>query len=179
MRPSAFVAALCALCAVSVRAQTITTIDDLGQTVIEAITVDPLEGLPTTQTLQTLTTVPTTTSTTTQAPAGQQGPVGQPAATTANAQATVYTYTTTNAAGETVDVEDTFTPTFSTTSTWASAPPGTILDYSAWQSMVGTNTVAATDISAASGRWSLQPRWMGVATSLCVGIAGGALLVLA
>ncbi|KAI0364310.1 hypothetical protein BV20DRAFT_974575 [Pilatotrama ljubarskyi] len=172
MRPFAFVAALLTLCAGSVRAQTITTTDELGQTVVEFITVDPLQAIPVTQTLQTLTT------TTPAVPAGQQGPVGAPPATTANAEPTIYTYTTTDAGGDTIQVVDTFTPTFTTTSTWLSAPPGTILDYSSWRSMVGTNTVAPA-ISGASARWSLEPRWAAIATSLCAGMMGGAWLAFA
>ncbi|KAI0353794.1 hypothetical protein OH77DRAFT_1552368 [Trametes cingulata] len=175
MRPFAFVAALLTLFAGSVRAQTITTTDDLGQTVVEFITVDPLQGLPVTQTLYTLTTSTTPAA---DVPAGQQGPVGAPPATTANAGPTVYTYTTTDAGGATIQVVDTFTPTFMTTSTWLSAPPGTILDYSSWRSMVGTNTVAPA-ISAASARWSLQPRWAVIATTLCAGMVGGMALAFA
>ncbi|KAJ3004457.1 hypothetical protein NUW54_g4805 [Trametes sanguinea] len=96
MRLVAFVAALLALSARSVFAQTITTTDDLGETVIEVITIDPNLGLPTTEILQTLTT---TTTPAAQDPDVQQGPVGQPQPTADNGAATVYTYTTTDALG--------------------------------------------------------------------------------
>ncbi|KAI0636144.1 hypothetical protein C8Q77DRAFT_1101843 [Trametes polyzona] len=181
MRPFAFAATLLAFCARSARAQTLTTTDALGQTIVEAITIDPLQGLPTTQTLQTLAPAATTTTTpttTTTLPDGQQGPVGQPAPTTAAAGPTIYTYTTTDAGGDTIAVVDTFTPTFLTTSTWAGAPPGTVLDYSSWRSMVGTNTVAP-ETGAASPRWNLQRNWLGITTSVCAGVVGGAWLVLA
>lgn len=75
-------------------------------------------------------------------------------------------------------VVDTFTPTFITTSTFVSAPPGTILDYSSWRGLVGTNTVAP-EISAASPRWALQHKWLGIASGVCAGVVGGAWLVLA
>ncbi|KAI8969863.1 hypothetical protein BD414DRAFT_502391 [Trametes punicea] len=174
MRHFAFVAALLTLCAGSVFAQTITTIDALGETVVEVITIDPNLGIPTTETLQTL----TATTTTTPPPEVQQGPVGQPQPTLNNAAPTVYTYTTTNALGETTAVVDTFTPTFETTSTWAPPPAGTILNYSSWRNEVGTNTVAPP-ISGSSARWAVHSGWTGIAGSLAVGIAGGAWLALA
>ncbi|KAI9056803.1 hypothetical protein FKP32DRAFT_1598694 [Trametes sanguinea] len=171
----AFVAALFALSACSVFAQTITTTDDLGETVIEVITIDPNLGLPTTEILQTLTT---TTTPAAQDPDVQQGPVGQPQPTVDNGAATVYTYTTTDALGNPTAVVDTFTPTFLTTSTWLSAPAGTILDYSSWRSEVGTNTVAPS-ISGARVRWKVESGWLGIVASLFAGVAGGAWLALA
>ncbi|KAI0648830.1 hypothetical protein C8Q79DRAFT_947609 [Trametes meyenii] len=175
MRPFAFAAALLAFSLGSAWAQQVTTTDNLGQTVVELITVDPALGVPVTETLQTLTTAATTTTT---QPQGQQGPVGQPAATSNNAGPTVYTYTTTDAAGDFTAIVDTFTPTFVTTSTWVSAPAGTIIPYSSWINEVGTNTVAAS-ISAAPAKWSFQTKWMGIATGVFAGVAGGAWLVLA
>ncbi|KAI0325097.1 hypothetical protein GY45DRAFT_1330810 [Cubamyces sp. BRFM 1775] len=175
MRPFAFVAALLTLCAGFVHAQEITTTDELGQTVVELITIDPNLGIPTTETLQTLTT---TTTPAAAVPDPQQGPVGQPQPTVGDAGPTVYTYTTTDASGETVAVVDTFTPTFALTSTWVSAPAGTILDYSSWRKEVGTNTVAPP-ISGAVPRWSVQSGWLGITAGVCAGIAGGAWLALA
>ncbi|KAH9848444.1 hypothetical protein C2E23DRAFT_763747 [Lenzites betulinus] len=170
MRSFAYVAAFLALCARSVSAQTTTVVDALGETVVELITLD-LQGLPSTQTLQTLTT-------TTTAADGQQGPVGQPAATATDAGPTIYTYTTTDAAGDTVAVVDTFTPTFAATSPLSSIPAGTVIPYSSWLSLVGTNTVAA-EVNSAVPRWALQHQWLGIATSLCAGVAGGAWLAFA
>ncbi|RPD54314.1 hypothetical protein L226DRAFT_280174 [Lentinus tigrinus ALCF2SS1-7] len=175
MRPFAFAAAVLALCALCANAQTVTTIDELGQTVVEVITVDPLQGLPTTETLQTLTTTATTTTTTPDQ--GQVGPVGQPAIP--GTGLTEYTYTTTDAAGNTQAIVDTFTPTFApTTGGTFTAPPGTILDYTSWKASVGSNTVAVITSSAFS-RWSLHPRWLAVGTALCAAFTGGAWLALA
>ncbi|OSC98535.1 hypothetical protein PYCCODRAFT_1439236 [Trametes coccinea BRFM310] len=174
MRFFAFVVALLTLAAGSAHAQTVTTTDALGETVVEFITIDQNLGLPTTEILQTL----TATTTTTTAPDGQQGPVGQPEPTTDDGSPTVYTYTTTDALGDLTAVVDTFTPTFLTTSTWLSAPAGTILDYTAWRSEVGTNTVAPS-ISAARVRWKVESGWLGIAASLLAGVAGGAWLALA
>lgn len=79
----------------------------LGQTVVEVITVDPQLGLPSTQILGTLTGPAVVSSSTqpngvvtvsTATPDVQQGPVGQPAASTAGGLID-YTYTTTNADG--------------------------------------------------------------------------------
>ncbi|KAI0833773.1 hypothetical protein BC628DRAFT_1345271 [Trametes gibbosa] len=170
MRPFAYVVSFLTLCVGSVSAQTTTVVDPLGQTVVEIITLD-LQGLPTTQTLQTLTTTTTTPLD------GQQGPVGQPAPTVANAGPTIYTYTTTDAGGDTIAVVDTFTPTFVISTTWTGAPPGTIVPYNSWLSLVGTNTVAA-EVNGAIARWALQHRWLGIAASLCAGVAGGAWLAL-
>ena len=80
--------------------------------------------------------------------------------------------------GETVAVVDTFTPTFVPTSTWVSAPAGTILDYSSWRKEVGTNTVAPP-ISGAVPRWSVQSGWLRITAGVCAGLAGGAWLALA
>ncbi|RDX44004.1 hypothetical protein OH76DRAFT_1409487 [Lentinus brumalis] len=175
MRPFAFVAAVLGLCALCVHAQQFTTIDELGQTVVEVTTLDDL-GLPTTQTLLTLTS--TATPTTTTPAAGQVGPVGQPA--TPGTGITEYTYTTTDAAGNTQAIVDTFTPSFAPTATagTVTAQPGTILDYSSWKAAVGSNTVAVIT-SGAFTRWSLHPRWLAVASALCAGFTGGAWLALA
>ncbi|KAI0749950.1 hypothetical protein C8Q80DRAFT_1218954 [Daedaleopsis nitida] len=178
MRPSAFAAAVLALCgALSARAQTITTTDALGQTVVEEITIDPLQGLPTTNILETL-TAPTTATTPAQ-DQGQQGPVGAPPGTTAAVGgATPYTYTTTDANGDTIAVVATFTPTFTATGTPQGDPPvGTVLNFSSWKQSVGTNTVAA--INSGLCRLSLDPRWLYVTSMLCAGLTGGAWLAFA
>lgn len=79
----------------------------LGQTIVEVVTIDQQLGLPSTEILGTL-TGPAVVSSSTQAngvvtvstatPDVQQGPVGQPAASTAGGPI-AYTYTTTDAAG--------------------------------------------------------------------------------
>ncbi|KAL7279408.1 hypothetical protein ACG7TL_007250 [Trametes sanguinea] len=170
MRFFAFVVALLTFAAGSAHAQTVTTTDALGETVVEFITIDQNLGLPTTEILQTL----TATTTTTTAPDGQQGPVGQPEPTTDDGSPTDQC----RPSGDLTAVVDTFTPTFLTTSTWLSAPAGTILDYTAWRSEVGTNTVAPS-ISAARVRWKVESGWLGIAASLLAGVAGGAWLALA
>ncbi|KAI0706752.1 hypothetical protein C8T65DRAFT_651879 [Cerioporus squamosus] len=179
MRPFALAATILGLCTLYAHGQTITTIDELGQTVVEVITVDPQLGVPETETLaprQTLTTTSTTSTTTPDA--GQVGPVGQP--TTPGTGVTVYTYTTTDAAGNTQAIVDTFTPTFAPTATAGSvtAQPGTILDYSSWKASVGSNTVAVIT-NGAFTRWTLQPRWLAVGSALCAGFTGGAWLAFA
>ncbi|KAI1786760.1 hypothetical protein LXA43DRAFT_1032386 [Ganoderma leucocontextum] len=174
MRPFATVAAVLAFCAVSVRSQTVTTINPAGQTVVEVITVDPILGVPTTQTLQTLTAIATTQTTTPQQ--GNQGPVGQPQ--TAAGGPTIYTYTTTDANGQTEAVVATFTASFGpTTGGSITASPGTILNYSTWRSSVGSNTVAV--INAGIARWSVQSRWVSIGLALCAGMTGGAWLAFA
>ncbi|KAM5544622.1 hypothetical protein V8D89_001520 [Ganoderma adspersum] len=177
MGPFAYVVVVLALTALSVHSQTVTTINLAGQTVVEVITVDPNLGLPTTETLQTLTATATTQTTATTQAQGNQGPVGQPQ--TAVAGQTIYTYTTTDANGETEAVVATFTPSFAPTATAGSitAAPGTILNYSSWRGSVGSNTVAVSNAGIA--RWSVQPPWASVGVALCAGLTGGAWLALA
>ncbi|TBU41344.1 hypothetical protein BD309DRAFT_1082157 [Dichomitus squalens] len=176
MRPFAIVATVLAFCAVYVHTQTTTVIDDDGQTIVELITVDPDLGLPTTETLETLTAAATTT-TTTPAQAAGPGPVGQPQTQQA-AGPTIYTYTTTDAAGNTEAVVDTFTPSFGpTTGGSITAAPGTIINYSSWRASVGSNTVAV--VSAGTSRWTVDKWWAGIGVALCAGITGGAWLALA
>jgi len=129
--------AICALLLAAgyAQSQTITTTNALGQTVVEAITVDPL-GAPSTQTLLTITTTPT--------PDGQGGPVGQPGTT--NTGVTVYTYTTTDVNGGTIAVEATFSPTFPASST-PTLGSGSIWAYSDYTAMYGTGQGQLTPIS--------------------------------
>ncbi|KAI0077280.1 hypothetical protein K474DRAFT_1661888 [Panus rudis PR-1116 ss-1] len=160
-------------------AQTITTIDALGETIVEVVTTDVL-GLATTQTLQTLTGTSTSSQTTatTTTPDIQQGPVGMPPTVTPVAGNTVYTYTTTDANGDTIAVADTFTPTFAATKTPAVTTTGTILDYSEWLSMVGTNTPSLVASNSAQPRWDVLHGILGTAMAALGGVAGGACLVL-
>lgn len=129
---------------------------------------------------QTLPAVPTTTSTTaaTTTTTLGQGPVGQPAPTGAQSP-TVYTYTTTDANGVTTAVIDTFTPTFFQSTHSPVLSTGTILDYSSWLSMVGTNTGNAQATQATGGQLSMLPSaWRGVLGAAVSCIFGAAWLVL-
>ncbi|EMD33302.1 hypothetical protein CERSUDRAFT_117925 [Gelatoporia subvermispora B] len=196
MRLSVLISAL-ALGVLSVLGQTITTTDDLGETVVEVITTDPVLLIPTTEILETI-TGPSTTALSTPAlstpavstpaaaavpttPAAQQvqqGPVGAPPPTPAVQEPTVYTYTTTDGNGDTVALTAIFTPT-SPAALTHSTTAGTILQYSQWLSLIGTNTVPATTNAAAPAPLSLEHRWFGMAAGTLVGVLGGAWLVLA
>ncbi|THH08916.1 hypothetical protein EW145_g2380 [Phellinidium pouzarii] len=182
------------LCAALVRAQTQTVTDAFGDTVVEAITLNPA-GLATTQTLETLTlaaatTAPTTTTTpvttttpaTTTAPTRtttpNQGPVGQPPATTGTGQ-TIFTYTTTDVDGDTTLVVATFTPTFNTVTVLPTQTfTGTVLGFSSWLSLVGTNTVAS-DLNASSAHVGpVAGKVWGIGAALLVSALGGAWLAI-
>lgn len=107
----------------------------------------------------------------------QQGPVGAPAPTATGPLPTTYEYTTTDVNGVTTVIHDTFTPSFAPTQ----APPvqtfsATILGFSQWLSMVGTNTVAASTNGAE--RWSVPNRVWGMGVGFLAGALGGAWLVI-
>jgi len=184
----AFIAAI-ALCASWAYAQTVTTTDAAGETIVQVVTLLPA-GVETTQTLQTITgpVLPTTTTSTTSntilqtlttatTTTKQQGPVGQPAATTnlTPGGPTPFTYTTTNAAGSTVAVEGTFIPTGPATVLPSTTTTGSIMDYSSYQAIFGTTTG-----STSGGRqaFSLSSGWYGLVGSTALGIGGGAWFVL-
>ncbi|KAL5486279.1 hypothetical protein ACEPAI_7325 [Sanghuangporus weigelae] len=175
---------------VRVGAQTQTLVDAFGETVIVAVTLNPL-GIATTQTLQTLdaedetetdtSTSTTSTSTSTTTTQLNQGPVGQPPATT-QAGVTAYEYTTTDAAGNTQVLQDVYTPTSHVTTASALTFAGTIVDYSSWVGLVGTNTVA-TGLDAVSSahqplRLLQQKQFWAGAMAVAAGTLGGAWLVL-
>ncbi|KAI0249816.1 hypothetical protein BJV78DRAFT_1283636 [Lactifluus subvellereus] len=142
--------------------QLLTTTNQAGNTIVVQTTTNAF-GQPLTQILQTLapgavasTTSPTTaavTATSTAATAAattqaavNQGPVGQPGATPENPGGpTPYVYTTTNANGNYIPVSATFTPSFRSTTPYTPTGSGTVLQYSAWLSMVGSNTGAANN----------------------------------
>ncbi|KII93919.1 hypothetical protein PLICRDRAFT_171621 [Plicaturopsis crispa FD-325 SS-3] len=164
-----------------VSAQTLTVTDpNSGATIVEVVTVDPVAGVATTETISTLisTSTPTTTTAATEQPVVNAGPVGQPAATTGTG-VTIYTYTTTDANGVTTAVVDTFTPTYPPTVAVTPTGTGTVLPYSQWLSMVGTNTVAANAVSAGERRWRVERSAVGVSIGVLVGIGSGAWLALA
>jgi len=64
-----------------------------------------------------------------------------------------------------------------TTNPYTALATGTVLGYSDWLTMVGTNTVPAS--SAGMPRWKLDRVWYGVLSSLAAGVLGGAWVVLA
>ncbi|OJA16473.1 hypothetical protein AZE42_06875 [Rhizopogon vesiculosus] len=181
---SAFITAI-ALCASWAYAQTVTTTDAAGNSIVEVVTQIP-PGIPTTEILETIiaptltTTTPSTTNTilqTTTSTTKQQGPVGQPAQTTnlTPGGPTPYTYTTTNAAGETTALVGTFTPTGPATVLPDPTTTGVIMNFSSYVASYGS--VAAT---ASGGRqaFSLSSGWHGVAVSMALGIGGGVWFVL-
>ncbi|KAI0084115.1 hypothetical protein BDY19DRAFT_973898 [Irpex rosettiformis] len=185
-------------------AQTITATDANGNTVIEVVTINPQLGVPTTQTVQTLaagtsiaspTATPTTALiATTQAPEGQQGPVGAPAPINGPVSTYVYTYTTTDAAGTNLPVlmlaaysrflvggftaiVDTYTATAPASAAFTPTGTGTVLNFSAYLSMIGTNTVAP-DFSASLHLPVPRSLWIGT-TVVALGLAGGFAFVFA
>ncbi|KAJ8586256.1 hypothetical protein M405DRAFT_864732 [Rhizopogon salebrosus TDB-379] len=186
---SALITAI-ALCASWAYAQTVTTTNAAGETVVEVVTLLPA-GVLTTDILQTITgpVLPTTTAATTSTTSNtilqtlsttsttkQQGPVGQPAPTTnlTPGGPTPYTYTTTNAAGQTVAVEGTFTPTGPATTLPTPTTTGSIMNYSSYTAIYGT----ATPTSGGRLAFSLSSGWYGLVGSTVLGTGGGAWFVL-
>ncbi|KAG6874007.1 hypothetical protein C0995_007964 [Termitomyces sp. Mi166 len=180
---------LVAVVAVVSHAQTLTFPDINGNTVVGVITTNAL-GIPVTSTIETLpagavttaqsptlatTTSPTTTSTTTTAAdQGQQGPVGQPTATTFSPGGpTPYTYTTV-INGVTSLVADIFTPTNPATQQPTVGASGTIWDYSSWLSIYGPTTTAGAGVNGAVD----APLKSGLVSTLIFGFAVGMGLVL-
>ncbi|KAJ6570272.1 hypothetical protein DFH09DRAFT_1313465 [Mycena vulgaris] len=148
---------------------TLTTTDAVGQTVVEVVTGDGL-GDSATQILQTLTT---TAAEVTQAP----GPVGQPGPTGAAGAPTPYTYTTTDALGETTAVVATFTPSFATTVMPSATFKATVLDYSVYTASYATQQ--ATNQAANSNGASDQSRgWWGLGFGAVISVVGGTILLL-
>ncbi|KAG1781786.1 hypothetical protein EV702DRAFT_607161 [Suillus placidus] len=186
------------LCASWAYAQTLTVTNINGATVVEVVTVNPINGLATTQTLQTINTALTTTSlttntlstTTTTTSNGvlqtiattsttqqNQGPVEQPGSTVLiPGGPTPYTYTTTNAAGSTVAVLATFTPTGPATALPTPTTTGTIINYSSYLASVGTSAAATS--GATRRAFSLSSGWYGLVASTMLGIGGGAWFIM-
>ncbi|KAJ7747348.1 hypothetical protein B0H16DRAFT_1555668 [Mycena metata] len=198
-------------------AQTFTTTDLAGETIVENITLDP-NGLPTTVILQTLAGAAgaagaaggaiTATTITTTDPAGETvvevitgdgvgdsvtntiqtiaaaapvnpGPVGQPGPTGAAGLPTPFTYTTTDANGNTIAVKATFTPSVATTLPVSATFQATVLDYTdytaSYATQIATVANAKSNNSSASQR---SPKWWGSCLSVVIGMAGGMLLIL-
>ncbi|EIM91177.1 uncharacterized protein STEHIDRAFT_165548 [Stereum hirsutum FP-91666 SS1] len=186
-----------------VHGQTETVVDPaLGVTVVEVVTTGIL-GQATTVTLSTLTddttttsttplttstttpltstTTPLTTSTTAAVEATTTPPqvVGVPASNTGSVgDPTPYTYTTTDAAGDFITVQDIFTPSFAATVLSTPTSSGTILDYDQWLSLIGTNTAVA-GTSGGTKAWTPSGRGLVMGVSVALGALGGAALVMA
>ena len=108
-----------------------------------------------------------------------QGPVAQPAATETGQ--TTYVYTTTDADGDTTVIQAIFTPSFIESTVLPSETfTGTVLGYSQWLSIIGTNTVAANDVASGAGSIGIfRERWPWTAAAgALIGAVGGAWLVL-
>ncbi|KAG1852928.1 hypothetical protein C8R48DRAFT_723775 [Suillus tomentosus] len=184
------VLAVIALWASWAHAQTLTVTNIGGATVVEVVTTNPVNGLATTQTLQTLTSNSLTTNTlstpTTTGPlqtiattstTQNQGPVEQPGSTVLTPGGpTPYTYTTTNAAGSTVAVLATFTPTGPATVLPTPTTTGTVLNYSSYVASVGTGAAATS--GATRRAFSLSSGWYGLVASTMLGIGGGAYFIM-
>ncbi|KAI5998824.1 hypothetical protein EDD15DRAFT_2242061 [Pisolithus albus] len=168
-------------------AQVLTVPEAAGGTVVEVVTTNAL-GIAATSILSTLApsttntllnplTQTTASTTTTAAGGGGGGVVEQPASVAATPGGpTPYTYTTTNALGQTVALQGIFTPTGPATVLPTPTTTGTILDYSSWLAMVGTNTVAA---NAASGMsLSIATGWYCLVVMVMAGLASGTWIVI-
>ncbi|KAH8112665.1 hypothetical protein DFH11DRAFT_1545630 [Phellopilus nigrolimitatus] len=156
---------LACLTAALVRAQTLTATNALGQTIIEVVTVNPIAGVATTQTFANNTT-------------GRQPGPSRAAGATQTGQ-TTFQYTTTDAEGDTTVIQATFTPSFNTIVVSPSQTfTGTVLGYSQWLSLVGTNTVAADSASSGGPKLHHVSRTLSVGAALLAGAMGGAWLVI-
>jgi len=146
-----------------VKAQTITTTDVNGNTIIEVVTTNAA-GAPVTSVIQSIPNTATTSQTTpavaapsttapptpiaVATPPPQQGPVGAPPPPAVSAGGvTPYTYTTV-INGVTEALTDLFTPTNPATLPPSIGPSGTILDYSSWLAEFGPHTTSGSSSSA-------------------------------
>jgi hypothetical protein len=111
-------------------------------------------------------TTSTTSTGITTAPTIQQGPVGQPPATTYSAGGpTPFTYYTTNANGQLTPVVATFIPTFPATVLPPPSTTGTVWAYSQYLSAVGTNTVPPKAASDVIKTLPISLAWLGLLVS--------------
>ncbi|KAI6042460.1 hypothetical protein EDC04DRAFT_2658225 [Pisolithus marmoratus] len=167
-------------------AQILTVPNAAGVTVVEVLTTD-VRGAITTAILSTLlpsTTnsllnqlTQTTASTSSTTAGGGGGVVEQPASQALTPGGpTPYTYTTTNALGETTVVEGIFTPTGPATVLPTPTTTGTILNYSSWLAMVGTNTVAANAATHVS--LSIATGWYCLIVMVMTGLASGTWIII-
>lgn len=126
-------------------------------------------------------TSPTTAAATTAAATQvQQGPVGQPGSTPENAgDPTPFVYTTTDANGDFIPVTATFTPSFPSTTPYTPTGSGTVLQYSAYLSMVSSGGAGATQGANLASRPGVDIGLLlgGISTAL-MGVLGWWLVVL-
>lgn len=80
--------------------------------------------------------------------------------------------------GATIAVVDTFTATVPASTPFAPPSTGTILDYSSWLQMVGTNTVGQINVSGSS-RLTLSSHFLCAIVGVTMGLVGGMGIVLA
>jgi len=114
----------------------------------------------------------TTATTTTK----QVGPVGQPAsAPLTPGGPTPFEYTTTDALGNTVVTQGTFTPTGPQTVLPVPTTTGTVLGYSQWLSMIGTYT--APPSAARRMSMPVATGWYYFAATAFAGLVGGVWLI--
>ncbi|KAI6107912.1 hypothetical protein F5141DRAFT_1119338 [Pisolithus sp. B1] len=163
-------------------AQIVTVPNAAGATVVEVLTTNS-RGVAATSILSTLaasatnslaTQLTQTTATALTSATQAAGGGGVVAATPGGP--TPYTYTTTNALGETVAMEGIFTPTGPATVLPTPTTTGTILNYSSWLALVGTNTVAANAASRISQ--SIATGWYCFVVMVIAGLASGAWIVI-
>ena len=102
--------------------------------------------------------------------------MGQPASTPLTPGGpTPYEYTTTDANGNTVVLQGTFTPTGPQTVLPAPTTIGSVLGYSQWLSMIGTYT--APPSAARRMSMPVATGWYYFAATTFVGLVGGAWLI--
>ncbi|KAJ6612250.1 hypothetical protein B0H10DRAFT_1952410 [Mycena sp. CBHHK59/15] len=178
-------------------AQTITTTDALGETIVEAITTDAL-GEATTQILQTLTPAATAVTVTLQDAAGQTvvelitgdglgdspnnhpGPGPSRPARHEHGDSggthTVYIHND-RCNGATTAVLATFTPSFATTIPPSLTFKATVLDYSAYLTSYVTQVATANTDTGSNGAWKQGSGLWGVCIATLFTVVGGYLLV--
>jgi len=86
----------------------------------------------------------------------------------------VYTYTTIDAAGDTLVVTDTFTPTYQPTVYPTSYVTGTVLPYSVWNSLYGPKSASNSTSSGSKSGSNRRAAFEGASTAV---ISGAATLV--
>ena len=92
-----------------------------------------------------------------------------------------YSYATTNQLGQVITVTDVFTPSFSKANTPPTLSTGSILQYTDWLSIVGTNTVPPKQAARNAGSTrtaNFVSTWLGTGFVVVGGMACGVWLVL-
>ena len=108
----------------------------------------------------------------------QQGPVGSLGPTPVEAGLpTPYQYTTTDANGNAEVIQATWTPSFvSLDAPTTTTTTGTILDFSAFMSAIGTNTVPFN--AETSVVWRIPGKFIAIGVGLTACVIGGAFLAI-